>query len=108
MADQIVVVKTTVGNAEEARTLADALVGENLVACAQCTSAAVESTYVWKGELHHESEIQVWLKTSVDREPTVRDRLSQLHPYDVPEILSWTVRANSAYAAWVRRACNPL
>jgi periplasmic divalent cation tolerance protein len=62
----------------------------------------MESIYYWEGEIEHETERQVVIKTSKDRVAALWDRVRELHPYDVPEFLVLPiVDGNDAYLKWV-------
>lgn len=103
----VMLILTTLPDAETARRVADALVGERLAACVTVLGAA-RSTYRWQGAVESADELPVLVKTSVGRWPALRDRLRALHPYDVPEMLA--LRAADgwpAYLDWVRAETAP-
>jgi periplasmic divalent cation tolerance protein len=62
--------------------LARTLVEERLAACVNRVSC--DSVYRWDGEIHDDEEIILLAKTTTDRYEELRDRVEQLHPYDVP------------------------
>lgn len=98
----VVVVLTTVPNAEAGGSIAEALIGERLAACVQ-VSAAVTSVYRWDGALVRDTEHQLTIKTTRSRLPALEARLGQLHPYEVPELLVCPVFDGSErYLGWVR------
>ena len=42
-------------------------------------------------------------KTTVDRLPSLQQRILELHPYDVPEIVALPILGgNPAYLQWIR------
>jgi periplasmic divalent cation tolerance protein len=89
-----------VANAEEARSMARTLVREGLVACANLVP--IRSIYTWEGELEEEAEVAMILKTREDLAQAVRDRVTELHTYEVPCIAVFTpASVNEAYEAWV-------
>ena len=62
----------------------------------------VVSRYWWQGKLEKDDETLLVLKTSADRVADVIAALKDLHPYDVPELLSLPVEdGNPAYLDWV-------
>ena len=76
------------------------LVGERLIACAQC--ADVRSMYRWQGAVEQEGEVRAHLHTTVSRAREVSRRIAAEHPYDVPCILVVpVVDALPEYARWV-------
>ncbi|MBV8629041.1 MAG: divalent-cation tolerance protein CutA, partial [Paraburkholderia sp.] len=74
--------------------------GARLAACVT-QLGAVRSSYHWQGQLESADEIQLLFKTSVARAAELEQLIQTLHPYDVPEILSWQVTASAAYGQWV-------
>jgi periplasmic divalent cation tolerance protein len=99
-------VVTTVGTAEQARTLARAMVERRLAACAQITS--IESFYRWQGAVEHEPEFRLLLKTREALVPALQAALCDAHPYESPAIhalaVSW---AYAPYAEWVQASTGP-
>lgn len=83
--------------------LADALVGERLAACVTLLPG-VQSVYRWEGRVERAEEVQLLVKTTRARFPALRERLVELHPYDVPELLALeAVDGLPAYLDWVTR-----
>ncbi len=107
MSSRVFVVLCPFPDGEQALSAARILVEEGLAACAQCASAPVTSIYRWEGKLCEESERMLLLKTSRESWPSLRDRLAELHPYDVPEVLACPVDGNEAYLDWVEKSCTP-
>jgi periplasmic divalent cation tolerance protein len=96
-----IVVLITVPNGEVARVIAMALVEERLAACV--SEFPVRSTYRWQGEVLQESEIQLVVKTTIDRFEALELRVKVLHPYEVPEVIALTIdRGYDAYLNWIR------
>jgi periplasmic divalent cation tolerance protein len=85
-----------------AETIAEALLARRLVACVNAIPGVV-SRYRWKGSLQRDDETLLVLKTEAVRVPQVIAALEELHPYEVPELLSLPVDDGAArYLAWVR------
>jgi periplasmic divalent cation tolerance protein len=98
----LMVVLTTAPSAEVADRIGTTLVEERLAACANLVPG-VTSVFRWGGEPHHESEVLVVLKTTAACLGTLRRRLVELHPYELPEMLALEVRGGHApYLEWVR------
>jgi len=90
--------------ADYAQGLADALVTEGLAACVNILPG-LRSVYQWKGELCRESESLLLIKTTSAAYPVLEARLSELHPYDVPEIIALPVQTGLAgYLDWVQQS----
>lgn len=95
------VVLSTVSNQETATRIARQLVDERLVACANLLPG-VTSIYRWKGELQVEGEVLMILKTGDATLDRLVERLQQLHPYEVPEVMCLpSASATAPYARWV-------
>jgi len=55
--------------------------------------------------MNAESEALAIIKTTDDRVEAVQVRVSELHPYDVPELVALEVSEGSpAYLRWVRES----
>lgn len=98
----VLLVYCTVPDAAHAKMIARALVEEHLAACVN-RIAGVESTYAWQGKIVEEAEVLLLIKCTANRFEDLRQRLVELHPYELPEIIGVEVCAGSApYLDWVR------
>lgn len=107
MAEEVLVVLTTWPDVERARAAARTFVEEKLAACGNIVPG-VESIYRWKGTVETSAEVLVVFKTTIARYQAFEMRLLQLHPYEVPEIV--TLRAADglpSYLRWVEASCLP-
>lgn len=105
--DSVHVILMTAPTVAAAASLVRALVDERLAACGNIV-AGVTSIYRWQGEVHTDPEAMVVLKVAAERLPALLARATELHPYDVPEILVLPVLAgHEPYLAWVRESCAP-
>lgn len=92
---------TTCPDAETARQLARALVERRLAACVS-VGAAVSSCYPWKGQIEHDEELPVTIKTTPARLAALKQALPELHPYEVPELLAVPVADGlESYLEWM-------
>jgi periplasmic divalent cation tolerance protein len=88
----------------EAEEIAEALLADQLVACANILPE-IHSRYVWEGSLHRETESVLLLKTLEVHLPELRSRIEALHSYEVPAILAWPVpHANPDFLSWLENA----
>ena len=95
---------TTFGDEEAASAVVRQLLEERLVACGTLVPGA-RSLYWWQGKIEESSELAVLLKTESGAAPRCMERLAELHPYDVPEIILLDPESVSApYTAWVKGA----
>lgn len=102
MTDAILVL-TMLPNADAAVELARTLVAEKLAACANILPAA-RSIYRWKGKVEDANEVLVLIKTRSEHFDRVRARILELHPYEVPEVLSVPVEQGYyPYLEWLAR-----
>lgn len=104
---EVVVVWTTFPEDSDPSPLAKTLVSECLAACVT-TQAGLRSVYRWQDAVEEAVEYQVVIKTTADRVERLEQRVSELHPYDVPEFLVLPLREGSArYIDWVQSATHP-
>ena len=102
MSHGIRLVLSTFADEASATDAVRTLLDERLIACGSMIPG-VRSIYRWKGQVESSSEVQVLLKTDQDHASRCMERLAELHPYEVPEILLLAPEAAAAsYAAWIR------
>ena len=96
-----VLILTTLPAGADAAAFAAALVEDRLAACVSVLPE-MESIYRWEGAVQRERERQLIVKTSRDRVDALRQRVGELHPYDVPEFLVVPiVDGSDAYLRWI-------
>lgn len=84
-----------------AGTIADALVGEKLAACANILSP-IESVYRWRGAVERADEVPLVLKTRAALFDALCARVKALHPYEIPSIAAVELPlVDKACAAWL-------
>ena len=79
--------------------ISDVLLKERLIACYNLSP--MNSGYWWKGEITKDKEVSAILKTTDNHIPRIEERISELHPYDVPCIMNMDFEANKAYEKWI-------
>ncbi len=95
------VVFITVPTMDAARALARALVEERLAACVNIVPA-LTSVYRFEGAVHEDEELLLVVKTVPHRMTALFARVTELHPYKVPECISLTVDGGlPKYLEWV-------
>jgi periplasmic divalent cation tolerance protein len=100
----ILIVHCSCADDGSAESIARVLVEEHLAACVSVLPG-MRSTFRWQGETHTDNEVLMLIKTSRERYPALADRLLELHPYELPEIIAVDVSAAHApYVAWVESA----
>lgn len=84
-----------------AERLAEALVAKRLAACVNIL-APCRSVYRWQGEVQHDEEHPVLIKTTPERYAQLEVEIRSLHPYELPEIIAVPIeRGLPDYLAWV-------
>ena len=101
MDSEYVLVLTTLPGDADAAAFGRTLVEERMAACVNLLPL-MESIYRWDGATQHDTERQVFIKTSRERVVALWERLRDLHPYDVPEFIVLSiVDGNDAYLRWI-------
>jgi len=95
------IVLSTAGSEEEARKIACELVERGLAACVNIVPQ-IESVYRWQGKIESSRESLLLIKTTVDQFERVRDAISELHSYDLPECIAVAIEDGSPeYLRWL-------
>ncbi len=101
------VVLITTPSLENAQQLARILVSEHLAACCNVVPT-VYSYFSWKDALHEAQEALVIVKTHRELLEGLQRRVSELHPYDVPEIIALPLEASAEpYLEWLHQVLKP-
>jgi periplasmic divalent cation tolerance protein len=90
-----IIVFVTTANKAEAEKISQALLQENLIACANIISP-VTSFFHWKGRVDCAEECLVVLKSRRGLFSQLAERVKALHSYEVPEILALPIVEGSA------------
>ncbi|MBN9330392.1 MULTISPECIES: divalent-cation tolerance protein CutA [unclassified Comamonas] len=101
----IAIVTTTVDSAGDADRLAALMVERCLAACVQVQQ--ITAHYRWQAALHRDVEWRLTCKTAMDRVDALLAALAEEHPYDLPQLLVQTARAELRYAQWVNEQTRP-
>jgi periplasmic divalent cation tolerance protein len=100
-------VLTNLPDRAAAERIAEALIGRQLAACVNIL-APCRSVYRWKGEVQHDEEHPMLIKTTLERYPALEQALRAAHPYELPEIIAVPIeRGLPAYLAWVAAETKP-
>lgn len=94
------VVLTTAGSEHEAKAIAEALITAELAACVSLFP--MQSVYKWEGNVQHEAEWQLVIKTRLDRFDALSTKVKALHSYETPELIALPIATGSAeYLGWM-------
>ena len=90
-----------------AERLAESLIAKHLAACVNVL-APCRSVYRWKGEVQHDEEHPMLIKTTYERYPELEAEIRALHPYELPEIIAVPIeRGLPGYLVWVAGETSP-
>ena len=104
---EYILVLSTCSSAEEAGKIATALVSEKAAACCNIIKD-IRSIYFWQGKLEDDWEVLLLTKTTSASFVRVRDLITKLHSYDVPEIIALPiVDGSDDYLKWVSGQTMP-
>lgn len=96
----IVIISTTLGNAEAAKSMAAQIVDAKLAACVQI-DGPIQSVYRWKGELCFDEEYRLLCKTLPALSQQAVEFLRQHHSYELPELVVNEVESSQDYYQWL-------
>ncbi|HEY2899501.1 MAG TPA: divalent-cation tolerance protein CutA [Polyangia bacterium] len=97
-------VHITAPDATQAAEMARTLVSEGLCACVNIVPN-VRSIYLYDGKICDEPEVLCIVKTRPALFERLQQRVLELHPYDVPEVLAFAVDEGSPdYLDWLRQS----
>lgn len=95
------IVFMTAPTEEVAVSIVRGLVEERYIACGNIIPR-IRSIYRWEEGIQDSAEVMVLMKCRPDGFEALRRRIVELHPYEVPEILSVRAdRVHPDYARWV-------
>ena len=101
MNTDFIIVLVTTANKEEAEKIAQKLLGDKLIACANIISP-ITSYFHWSGKIDCAEECLVVMKSRVDLFGALVECVKGLHSYEVPEVLALPIVAGSeSYLGWV-------
>lgn len=103
--DALNAVITTVGTADDARRLAQAVLQQRLAACVQVEP--ITAYYRWQGVQQEECEWRLVCKTLPEAVPALLALLRTQHPYELPQLVVQPLQASVEYALWVGNEVGP-
>jgi len=101
------VVIVTTANREEAEKIAQRLLDEKLIACANIIGP-VSSLFWWAGRVERAKEHILLMKSRTDLFEKLSETVKALHSYKVPEIIALPiVKGVSTYMKWLDSCLKP-
>ncbi len=97
-----ILVSTTFETREDAEKMANLLLQERLVACAQI-SRPIASWYWWKDAIEHSTEYSLSMKSTEELFTALEIAIKEHHPYETPEIIGIPItRISIEYLDWMK------
>ena len=91
----------TAGSVEEAKSIGQILVGQNLAACVNLLEN-MTSIYNWEDKIEESQEVIMIAKTRKTLMPKLIEKVNSLHSYDCPCILELPIQGgNPDFLSWI-------
>jgi periplasmic divalent cation tolerance protein len=104
--NEYIFVITTVPDEKTADKVALQVVESRLAACVSISSP-VRSFYWWEKKITQDKEFMLFIKTHASHYPALEEKIKEIHPYQVPEIIALPViRGFSSYLQWIDHETN--
>ncbi len=95
------IVLTNCPNEDVANLIAQRLVTDRLAACVNIIPK-ITSIYAWQGVIQRDEEVMLLIKSKQSAFKQLEQVITQLHPYDVAEIISLSIQqGNELYLNWI-------
>ncbi|AKL98261.1 divalent-cation tolerance protein CutA [Endomicrobium proavitum] len=93
----------TVPNLKTANKITDIVLKNKLCACVSVLKNA-DSYYWWKNKITRSREALLIMKTSRKNFRKLEKQIKDVHPYEVPEIVSFKIdKASKDYLNWIKK-----
>lgn len=101
--EDVIVIFSTTGSREEAENIARVLIEKRVAACVNIFGP-IKSIYWWRGKIEESKEYLLTVKTIRDKYEILERIISEIHSYQVPEIIAIpVVNALKEYIEWLRK-----
>ena len=105
MSDAILVI-TSVGSEQQAITIAEELMQQELVACVNILPT-MRSIYRFNGKVYDDEENLLLIKTTRELFDAVSVVIAQMHTYEIPEIVALEISAcKDNFLNWIKGCCR--
>ena len=96
---------STYPNKKSILKIANKLVKTKIIACVNISK--INSVYSWNGKIQNSSEYIAIFKTIEKNKTKLKKKITETHPYDVPEIVEIDVTSiNKSYLNWLIESTN--
>ena len=96
---------STYPNKKSILKIANKLVKTKIIACVNISK--IDSVYSWNGKIQNSSEYIAIFKTIEKNKTKLKKKITETHPYDVPEIVEIDVTSiNKSYLNWLIESTN--
>ena len=100
-----VLILSTYPDKKSISKIAKNLVKNKIVACVNISK--IDSVYSWNGKIQNSSEYIAIFKTITKNKTKLKKKITETHPYDVPEIAEIDVTSiNKSYLNWLIESTN--
>ena len=100
-----VLIISTYPNKKSILKIANELVKTKIIACVNISK--IDSVYSWNGKIQNSSEYIAIFKTIAKNKTKLKKKITETHPYDVPEIVEIDVNSiNKSYLNWLIQSTN--
>lgn len=94
----------TYSDESTAHDIGQRLLERRLIACYNLFP--IRSAFWWQGKIENDHEVVTLLKTTQSRWSELVATLHDLHPYETPCIIRFSVEANPEYEAWIEESVS--